>query len=311
MHGAFIISIDTNTRKNGYHPTTEVEGISSLKRLVITLQEQNLSPIIVLTKEKAAIENHLAKMGVLCLGPDFQDTPAKDYFLEAVSLLSVSCDSVFLTTTDYPLFHSDTLQRLSLEKKLPVLPVFENQSGFPILLTSKSLQNIYDQGKHGTVDSLFNEITKNAATIPVTDSGVIANLGFLSEWKEYLKAHKINTLRPISKLMIAREHVFLGPGTYQLLLAIKRCHSVRNACTLTGISYSKGWRMIKLLEEQSRIQVVKRHKGGEKGGSTTLTPKGELLIETYQSYVKSCNAAIHQLFEEHFSKLQEDLNNDD
>ncbi|MGF7011733.1 molybdate transport repressor ModE-like protein [Lachnospiraceae bacterium PF1-22] len=309
MLGAFIIAIDNKTRENQYHPLTEVGGISALKHLVITLQKSEISPIIIVSKEKVEWENHLMKMGVLCFGPDDRDYSTKDYYHEALALLHASCSHALLTTTDYPLFGVETIKALQEAEVAPVLPAYHNASGFPLFAGTKDLLQTYESGEAGTLEAFLHGLTKGVRLVPVNDSGVIANLGASKQWQQLLDQHRHTDFRPVTKLMIAKDSPCFGPGTYQLLEAIDTCHSVRNACRLIGLSYSKGWRMIHEMEEAIGVTMVARKKGGDGGGQATLTPKGRLLLERYALYVKSCNEAIDEIFAQHYSRLMEDLTN--
>ena len=51
------------------------------------------------------------------------------------------------------------------------------------------------------------------------------------------------------------------------------------ACQIRDISYSKGWKMLKIAEAQLGIQFLERQTGGSKGGFSVLTPEGKAFLE--------------------------------
>ena len=71
-------------------------------------------------------------------------------------------------------------------------------------------------------------------------------------------------LHPALKLRLARERIFFGPGPAELLMQIRRTDSVRMACEQMGISYSKGWKMIKHHGGGTRLQGDKTPAGWKK-----------------------------------------------
>ncbi len=307
MPGALIVSLDTKSRENNYHPLLEVGGISALKHLVLTLQKAEISPIMVLSKDKAQVENHLSKMGILCFGPDFKDGDREDYFHQAITLLSLSCNQVLVTTSDYALVSTETLAQLREPSDSSLVPTYQGKSGLPLCLPAWELLRLYESGAYGTLEAFLHGLTQDSSPLPVPDESVTLNLATSPNWEKLLNTHRHQTFQPMSKLMIGKDRPCFGPGIFQLLRTIEKCHSVRYACLLMGMSYTKGWRLIRELEEETQIQVVLRKKGGEKGGYTTLTPKGKLILKHYEDYTKSCHEAIETIFDHHYEKLRKEL----
>ena len=68
------------------------------------------------------------------------------------------------------------------------------------------------------------------------------------------------------------------------------------------ISYSKGRKMIKQLEQQLGFPVVQRWTGGSGGGGSVLTPKGERLIEAYENMVAEVRDFTDQAYQKHMGK---------
>lgn len=77
---------------------------------------------------------------------------------------------------------------------------------------------------------------------------------------------------------------FFGPGTAQLLGGIMRYGSVYRACEHLCLSYSKGRRMLRAIEQELGEPVVRCTKGGAGGGSAKLTATGQYFLERYLCY---------------------------
>ena len=55
----------------------------------------------------------------------------------------------------------------------------------------------------------------------------------------------IRQIYPRVKVQLVRSEPFFGPGMATLLKQIQALGSVREACEKTGMSYSKGWSLIR------------------------------------------------------------------
>ncbi|MGM9522299.1 MAG: winged helix-turn-helix domain-containing protein [Oscillospiraceae bacterium] len=95
-----------------------------------------------------------------------------------------------------------------------------------------------------------------------------------------------------------------GPGTAQLLDGIAKYGSVQRSCMEMGLSYSKGRKMLKELEQSLGVQVANRTQGGYGGGSASLTEEGLGLLQRYHTFEED----IHRYARERFSVIfAEDL----
>lgn len=78
------------------------------------------------------------------------------------------------------------------------------------------------------------------------------------------------------------EKGFLGRGRYMLLGAIRRTASIKGAAASMGLSEKTAHRTVRKMERIVGKPLVRRTRGGAKGGgSSTLTPLAEGLIEEY------------------------------
>ena len=54
---------------------------------------------------------------------------------------------------------------------------------------------------------------------------------------------------------------------------------MREACAKTGMSYSKGWKLIHTAEEETGWKIVERMSGGKNGGEAYITERGHMLLK--------------------------------
>lgn len=110
-------------------------------------------------------------------------------------------------------------------------------------------------------------------------------------------------IHPMLKLSLTRERPFFGPGAAQLLALIEETGSVRLACHQMSVSYSKGWKLITAMEEQTGLPIVARQQGGRHGGAARLTDDGRTLLERYRRLELRCRELVQGAFEEIFGMV--------
>jgi molybdate transport system regulatory protein len=101
---------------------------------------------------------------------------------------------------------------------------------------------------------------------------------------------------------------FCGPGMITLLIAIRETGNVLHACETMGMSYSKGWKLLKTLEEGLGFPVVIRHQGGKGGGRAYLTDKGQAFLKKYQAFLEDCQSAVQRIFTDYYKDRLENPN---
>ena len=90
--------------------------------------------------------------------------------------------------------------------------------------------------------------------------------------------------KPAFKLWLETEvgYVF-GPGVYNLLIAIERTGTLKEASQQLGMSYRYAWGLIKKAEEKLMEPLIDASKGGKLGGgSSTITETGFKYIKDFE-----------------------------
>jgi molybdate transport system regulatory protein len=76
----------------------------------------------------------------------------------------------------------------------------------------------------------------------------------------------------------------MGKGGYEILKAVKECGSILKASKKLGMSYRFMWDYLRKMEDVLGEKVVTSERGGAEGGKTMLTPFGEKLLRSYESF---------------------------
>jgi molybdate transport system regulatory protein len=85
----------------------------------------------------------------------------------------------------------------------------------------------------------------------------------------------------------------LGPGKADLLAAIAETSSITAAASRFGMSYKRGWSLIRELNGAFAGPLVETTKGGTGGGgSARLTPLGRHVLQRYRQMEADATAVI-------------------
>jgi molybdate transport system regulatory protein len=97
----------------------------------------------------------------------------------------------------------------------------------------------------------------------------------------------------------------LDPFKFRLLKAIIEKGSIKAAAAATGVSYRKAWGSIEETERLIGFRLVNRHRGGSRGGETTLTEDGQKLVESHEALRKDFDKAIYRITGDFFHTLND------
>ena len=105
------------------------------------------------------------------------------------------------------------------------------------------------------------------------------------------------------KVKISREEQVFGPGIVQLMQYVQKTGSVKEACEMMGMSYSKGWKIINRAERELGIRLIERRHGGKSGGSCHVTEQGEDMMSRFLEMEGEIEAYTEQMFRKYFPLL--------
>ncbi|MDR2521750.1 MAG: LysR family transcriptional regulator [Spirochaetaceae bacterium] len=112
--------------------------------------------------------------------------------------------------------------------------------------------------------------------------------------------------KPVTKVFLAVPggcgKPFYGPGMLRLLDAIDKEGTVLKACKTMGLSYSKGWKLLKMAEQCAGFPVIARRQGGKGGGCARLTDEGKAFIEKYRQFEAESRANVEGVFNKYWPR---------
>ncbi|MEI6899113.1 MAG: LysR family transcriptional regulator [Bacteroidota bacterium] len=96
----------------------------------------------------------------------------------------------------------------------------------------------------------------------------------------------------------------LGDGKWKFLKLIQEKGSLKAACDELGYTYRRTWGNLQKIEKFFGFPLLEKHRGGSEGGSMSLTPEGQKLVETFDKFHHSIDLQIQKGFEEFIRNLQ-------
>ena len=152
------------------------------------------------------------------------------------------------------------------------------------------------RGLKGAVDASGAAV----CLLPVDDAGVALRAGTDHAFEQMASSREIRQIYPRVKVQLVRNEPFFGPGIVTLLKQIQALGSVREACEKTGMSYSKGWSLIRTAERETGYTIVDRSPGGKGGGAARVSERGRKLLEQYERFEKEIARIAREKYREIF-----------
>lgn len=280
-------------------PLLKVGSIPIVRRIVLTLQQAGVFPIVVVTgTEELEVTRQVAPLGVVFIKNEECERPELFSSVKlGLSYLQGKCDRVVFTPVNAPMFFAQTLHTLLSCEAGVVTPTYGGRGGHPIVLRSEAIPQIlaYDgaDGLRGAVRCCG--CTKQR--VAVSDEGIVMSVHDEPQLRRHLQEHNASLLTPTVRISIDKENMFLNSRLKLLLFLIADLRSVRQACLHMGLSYQKAWDMLNRLEHELGYAVVTRRHGGKNGGKTDLTEKGLELMYAFQRYEDEVRGFAQQRFD--------------
>ena len=302
---ALIVAAGMSSRMGQFKPMLSIGSISIAQRVVATFRQAGADRIVMVTGFNAvALERHLSGNNIIFLrNENYETTQMFDSVKIGLSYLKDKCDRVLFTPVDVPLFTAQTVSALMETPAKLACPECDGQTGHPILIHASLIDSILaDSGQQGLRGAL-ERCAEPMQHIPVEDPGTLHDADTPEDFSALLQFHNSQLVRPEISVSLSREKPFFDSQIAMLLTLVDETKSVRAACQRMQIAYSPGWNIIRTLESQLCYPLILRTQGGAKGSTSTLTDRGKVLLERFNSYQQALRNHASALYEQYFGEL--------
>ncbi len=298
MTAALIIASGKTGSKENLDPGKKIGSISAVERVALLLQQAGIRQIVVCGDEEQ-LKKLVPAMNLVFL-PAPQGGDMLSTIQTGLTYLQHKCAQVLIAYVDVPMFSLDTVQALLRGTGSVRVPAHSGRRGHPIVLTSDSIPAILAYRGGGGLKEAIAQAGLEREILEVDDCGILSDIQKDDSYIQILPDHDLSRLRLSCQFRIGRESVFYGPGVHQLLQLTQELGSLLDACRYMGISYSKGRKIIHVMESQLGTPVILTQQGGKGGGHSHLTSETRNMMSRYDAFCSDAEQMLQALFAKHF-----------
>lgn len=312
--GAVVVAAELYPNMTSFKPMLQLAGSTVIKTAISTLKSSGISPIVVVTgKHAKQLSNHLSKFNVTCIKNEkYADTDM--YYSAKIGLnyIKDKTDRVFFLPADVPLFSRQSLFSMMGYMDCTdcdiLTPLNKGKRGHPILIKNDIIPELLsyrgDEGLKGAINSFSGK----KEVLELQDIGMTIDADKAEDFqllKKYAKSSILNCPVTFSiNISLSRKEEFFDDTVAELLNMISQNNSLSEACENLGISYSNGWKMLKIAENHMTFPLVESQAGGVGGGSSRLTEEAKEFLDAYQGFKEEMKRLGKENFNKYFSKYQ-------
>ena len=304
MAAALIIAGGKTDRKDKFSPEKQIGRITAIERIVLLLRLSGIQRIVVVGDEDELPKKLVSSMNLIFL---VTSPPGEmlDSIKQGLLYLKDKCTEVLIAYVDVPMFSKKTVQMLLAADENICIPSYRGHCGHPVLLRLPCFEGIISyQGSKGLKGAIEASGFKRQI-VETNDAGVLANGQHGTFYESLLAGHDIMKMRASFQIKVSKERGFYGPSAHHLLQLIEELGSLSNACQYMGMSYTKGRKIIRTMEEQLGVPVLESRQGGKDGGYSRLTKEAKKMMKSYSAFEKEAEATLQAIFQKHFSQFDE------
>lgn len=305
--GAVIVAAGLSSRMKAFKPTLPFADSNVANYTVTKLLKVGIDPITIVTgHNEDELKNCIYYDGIRYVkNEDYNSTEMFDSVIIGVEDIKDMCDRILIMPMDLPAILTSTLEKVLRVDAGMIRTTYKGRPGHPIVIDSgfagtlKDYQG--DDGLRGAMERSDISITN----IEVDDPAVELDMDTPDDYRKLIdwnyERGKGYPISPEINVKLKTKEVFFDSQSCELLKNIKMHKSLQKACLATGISYSKGSRILKDMEWQLGFPVVEKWTGGSAGGGSTVTPEGERIIENYEKFTKEIKEESEKIYRKYFA----------
>ena len=304
MTAALILAAGVVPQDSKRKPTESINGASSLRRMITTFRQAGIRKIVVVTGFDAEeTENHCGHLGAIFLRNGMYESG--DMLSSAkigLDYLKHKCEKTYVTPAVFPFFSLETVKKMGEASEPVVIPMFQNKTGHPLLLSQIIFDKVLDYEFSGGIAGALTGSGVERRFLDVTDAGILVDTKNTEEISDAAQNNSLRNTRAEAKIKLSREKGFFGPGTLLLLNLVQETGALKYAARRMGLSYQKAIKMVANVEEQLGFKVLRSVRGrNPTGGNSVVTEEALDLMRRYETFELECDAAVQALFEKHFN----------
>ena len=111
-------------------------------------------------------------------------------------------------------------------------------------------------------------------------------------------------MKVVCKIWLDHHGKAFGEGPFELLKRVEKTNSLHEAAHQMGMSYSKAWKLIQLMEKRLGFLLLDKKVGGRSGGGSQITPGAKDLMKRYGRFERDAKEAVERIYQRHFGSMR-------
>ena len=305
--GAVIVAAGLSSRMKAFKPALPFGDSNVANYIVTKLLKVGIDPITIVTGHNAdELMGCIYYEGIRYVkNEDYNSTEMFDSVILGVEDIKNMCDRILIMPMDVPAILMSTLEKVLRVDAGMIRTTYKGRPGHPIVIDSGFAGTLKDYKGEGGLRGAMECSDILITNIEVDDAAVEIDMDTPDEYHNLIEWNyergKGYPISPKINVELKTKEVFFDSECCELLKNIREHRSLQKACSTTGISYSKGSRIIKDMEWELGFSVVEKWTGGSAGGGSTVTKEGEKLIENYEKFTKDVKKEAEKLYRKYFA----------
>ena len=187
--GAVSTAAGKSSRMGSFKPLLKIGNLTVAGQVIQNFHAAGISDIVLVTGNNAEeLERSLRHMDLVFLRNDrYEYNEMFDSVKIGLNYLKDTCDRVFLTPVDVPLFTPQTVKALLKSKANIGIPTYKGETGHPIILDSSAIKKILDFSGDGGLRDAITKLSLHVEHIETGDQGVLYDMNTQADYEKILR----------------------------------------------------------------------------------------------------------------------------
>ena len=187
--GAVITAAGKSSRMGSFKPLLKIGNLTVAEQVVQNFHAAGIRDIVLVTGNNAEeLERNLKHLGLVFLRNDrYEYNEMFDSVKIGLNYLKDTCDKVFLTPVDVPLFTTDTVKALLQSKANIGIPVCRGETGHPIILDINAINKILVYSGEGGLRDAMASLSLDVEHIETGDEGILYDMNTQADYDKILR----------------------------------------------------------------------------------------------------------------------------
>ena len=305
--GAVIVAAGLSSRMKAFKPSLPFGDSNVANHTVTKLLKVGINPITIVTGHMAEeLKECICYEGIRYVHNDnYDSTQMFDSVILGVEDIKDLCDRILIMPMDLPAILTSTLEKMLRIDAGMIRTSYNGRPGHPIIIESDFAGTLKDYKGEDGLRGAMEHSNISITNIEVDDAAVQFDIDTPDQYHRLIEwNYERGNGYPVSpeiEVMLKTRQVFFDYECCELLKNIREHQSLQKACSVTGISYSKGSRMLKDMEWELGFPIVEKWTGGSLGGGSVLTSEGRRLIENYENFTREVKEEAEKIYHKYFA----------